>query len=436
MSGQTINQATLAAVVDRMRGRSETAGPVAPLPRYDTAFTSLPAYRQMAMQRDLAAALGLADPYYHAHQGIAGATSRIHGREIINFASYDYLGLSGDPRVADAITTAVRNCGSSVSASRISAGERGIHRQLEQALAELYSAEAAALFVSGHATAISTLSTLLGPKDIIIYDSLIHNCIAIGAQLSGAARRAFPHNDLDALETLLASERDRYDRAMIVVEGLYSMDGDGIDLARLVEMKRRWGAWLMVDDAHGLGVLGATGRGSAEHANVDAGTVDIWFGTLSKTLVSCGGYIAGSAAMIDLLKHLAPGLVYSVGLPAGQTAAALTALDIMKQEPERVLRLQENGRFFLDAARAEGLDTGASLGKGIIPVFVGDTPRAVSLATKLLDAGINAFPILPPGVPERTARLRFFVTATHSREQLAQTVSTAADLLRGLALPS
>lgn len=405
-----------------------------PTPRYDTEFTSLPAFKLMTLQRNLAAGLGLKDPYYHLHQGLAGATSLIGNRAVINFASYDYLGLNGDQRVVAAVESAVRAYGSSVSASRISAGERDIHQALEAALAAVYEAEAAVVFVSGHATAVSTIATLLGPKDLIIYDALIHNCIVVGAQLSGAARRALPHNDLDALEALLDRERDRFNRVLIAVEGLYSMDGDGPDLARLVEIKRRWGAWLLVDDAHGLGVLGARGRGIAEHLGVDPREIDVWLGTLSKTLVSCGGYVAGSTELADLLKHLAPGLVYSVGLPSGQAAAALKALELMREEPERVTRLHDNSQYFQDEARARGLDTGTSWGYGIVPVYIGDSLRTVMLAEKLLEQGVNAFPILPPGVPEQTARLRFFITAAHTREQLATAARRTAETLAALTL--
>jgi len=443
MSIRSQGKLDLGPVLGAMRSRS--GSPVAydmpdqgstPLLRYDTEFTSLPAYRQMTLQRDLADALGLRDPYYQPHQGLAGATSRMENRSVINFASYDYLGFNGDPRVVETIESAVRTYGSSVSASRISAGERDIHRALEAALAKVYEAEAAVVFVSGHATAVSTIATLLGPKDLILYDALIHNCIAVGAQLSGAARRAISHNDLDALEAVLIRERNRFNRVLIAVEGLYSMDGDGPDLARLVEIKRRWGAWLLVDDAHGLGVLGRRGHGIAEHLGVDPREIDIWLGTLSKTLVSCGGYVAGSSELADLLKHLAPGLVYSVGLPAGQAAAALKALDLMQEEPERIIRLHDNSRYFQETAQAHGLDTGTSWGFGIVPVYVGDSLRTVMLAEKLLEQGVNAFPILPPGVPELTARLRFFITAAHTREQLATAARLTAETLAALPLVS
>ncbi|KAE9421951.1 hypothetical protein Angca_008702, partial [Angiostrongylus cantonensis] len=339
-----------------------------------------------------------------------------------NFASYDYLGLNGHPEILEAVAEATREFGTSVSASRISAGERRVHRELEEALARNYSSDAAIAFVSGHAAAVSTLATLMGPKDLIIHDAVIHNCVVVGAQLSGAARRLFPHNDLDALEAILADERDQFDRVMIVSEGLFSMDGDGPDLARLVDIKQRHGAVLMIDDAHGLGPLGKTGKGIFEHQGVNPGDVDLWLGTMSKTLVSCGGYVAANSVIVDLLKHQAPGFVYSVGMPAGQAVASTKALEIMAREPERVTRLTAQSQRFLNGAKAAGLNIADAWGNGIIPVIVGDTIKTLYLAERLLTAGINAFPILPPGVPERSARLRFFINQAHTDEQIDNAV--------------
>ncbi|MDB5572022.1 MAG: 8-amino-7-oxononanoate synthase, partial [Hyphomicrobiales bacterium] len=189
---------------------------------------------------------------------------------------------------------------------------------------------------------------------------------------------------------------------------------------------------LMIDDAHGLGVLGATGRGLFERQSVNPASVDLWLGTLSKTLVSCGGYVAGSEIAIDLLKHHAPGFVYSVGMPAGAAAASLQALAIMRREPERVRRLQERSRFFQSCAAKAGLDTAKCWGAGIIPVVVGDTLRALSLSERLLERGVNAFPIVPPGVPERTARLRFFISEAHSEEEIEAAVKATAEELASL----
>ena len=395
--------------------------------RYDTAFESLPAYQQFRTQRAVSDALHLNFPFYRQHEAMAGARSVVAGKPVTNFASYDYLGLNGDPRITEAVAEAVRLWGTSVSASRITAGERGFHRELEGALADLYDAEDALAFVSGHATAISTIAALMGPKDLILHDALIHNCIVIGAQLSGATRRPFPHNDLASLDAMLGATRDRFERVLIVTEGLFSMDGDGPDLARLVEIKERFGCWLMMDEAHSVGVLGATGKGIAEQAGVDPKRVDIWFGTLSKTLVSCGGYVAGSRALVDYLKLAAPGMVYSVGMPAPAAVAAFTAIGIMRAEPERVARLQANGQLFLRLAKEAGLDVGTSWGFAVTPVIIGDSLRTVLLSERLLNRGINAFPIVPPGVPEKSARLRFFISSEHTTGEIEAAVAATAE---------
>jgi 8-amino-7-oxononanoate synthase len=401
-------------------------------PRASSSFENHPLYLNMKVQRDFAQLLQINDPYYRNHEVRAGATSVIEGRPVANFASYDYLGLNGHPEILDAVAEAARTYGTSVSASRISAGERTVHRDLETALAGVYNSDDCIAFVSGHAAAVSTLATLMGPKDLIVHDAVIHNCVVVGAQLAGSARRFFPHNDLDALEALLDDERDQFERVMIITEGLFSMDGDGPDLARLVDIKQRYGAVLMVDDAHGIGVLGATGKGVFEHQNVDPTEIDLWLGTLSKSLVSCGGYVAGNTVAIDLLKHQAPGFVYSVGMPAGAAVASTKALEIMLREPERVQRLQAQSRRFLERAKAKGLNVADAWGCGIIPVIIGDTVKTLYLAERLLQRGVNAFPILPPGVPEKSARLRFFINQSHTDDQIDEAVDATAEILAGL----
>lgn len=425
-----------AALLETMRQAPAGAKPLQTVAaarpgRRDMSFASLPAYQQLSTQRAVADAVGVNFPFYRSHDARAGARSVINGKPVVNFASYDYLGLNGHPEITQAVTDAVEAWGTSVSASRITAGERGFHQDLERALADIYDAEASLAFVSGHATAISVIAALLGPKDLILHDSLIHNCVVVGAQLSGATRRAFPHNDMAALTDILAATRERFDRVLIVSEGLYSMDGDGPDLGVLADIKEQFECWLMVDDAHALGILGKTGKGIFEMAGVDPTRIDIWLGTLSKTLVSCGGYIAGSRALIDFLKLTAPGMVYSVGLPAPATVAALTAIRLMQREPERVERLQANGQRFLRRAREAGLDVGTSWGYAVTPIILGDSLRTILLADRLLQRGYNAFPIVPPGVPEKSARLRFFLSSDHTVEDIDGVVAaTHEELMR------
>ena len=421
-----------ASLLDAVRSKftSSARRPAsAPLPSYDVSFETLAAYRELAMHRVMGEALNLSNPFHRLHDMRAGARSRIDGKDILNFASYDYLGLNGDPEIVEAVAAATRQWGTSVSASRITAGERPFHAALEQALATHYDAESALAFVSGHAAGLSVISTLMTPRDLVLLDALSHNCLVLGAKLSGATRRNFLHNDLDNLESLLASSRNKHDRAIIVSEGLFSMDGDRPDLARLIEIKERWGCWLMVDDAHALGVLGVKGGGSFEAAGVDPRRIDAWYGTLSKTLVSCGGYVAGARPLIDFLRLTAPSMVYSVGMTPQACEAARVALDLMQRRPERVARLQANGRLFLSLAREAGLNVGSSEGYAITPVIVGDSLRTVLLAERLLARGVNAFPVFPPAVPEASARLRFFLSAEHTDEEIALAVQATREEL-------
>lgn len=392
-------------------------------------FEKHPAYEKVALTAELSQKLGVENPYFKTHEASAGATTMIDGRQYINFSSYNYLGLSGDPRINAAAKDAIDIYGTSVSASRLVSGERPVQQKLEHALAKNYGVEDALVFVSGHATNVTTLGCLFGPKDLIIHDSLIHNSMLEGARLSGAARRSFPHNDYKALEGLLKDLRHQFERVVIVVEGIYSMDGDTSDLPLLVELKHRYHTLLMVDEAHSLGALGENGRGSHEHFSVPGKEVDIWMGTLSKSLASCGGYIAGSKALIDILKYSAPGFVYSVGIAPALAAAALKALEIMANEPERASQLRKQSKLFLDECRALNIPTGLSEGYDIIPVIIGSSLKASKISNQLFEKGINVQPIIYPAVEERAARLRFFISSMHTNEQISQCVKTLAPLL-------
>ncbi|WP_375461265.1 aminotransferase class I/II-fold pyridoxal phosphate-dependent enzyme [uncultured Enterovirga sp.] len=402
------------------------------MPDSATDFTTLPGYREMQTQRSFAEMFGIENPFFRVHEERAGAETRIGNRTYANFASYDYLGLNGHPEVSAAAKAAIDRYGTSTSASRVVAGERPIHGELERALASLYSAQDCVVMVSGHATNVGVIGQIIGSRDIVLYDDLIHNSVALGAQLSGATRRSFPHNDLDALEALLDAQRHQHGRALIVVEGLYSMDGDWPDLPRLIEIKRRHGAWLMVDDAHGLGVLGARGHGVAEQTGIDPRDVDIWMGTLSKTLAGAGGYVAGPSPLIDFIRTSVGAFVFSVGLSPPVAAAAHAALGILLREPERVTKLHANGGAFLAAAKRHGLDVGTSAGLAITPVIVGESLKAATLSDRLSQRGFNVMPILHPAVPERLARLRFFITSEHTIEQVEEAAQATAEEMASL----
>jgi 8-amino-7-oxononanoate synthase len=390
----------------------------AQIPEKFCRFDKFPGYEKVAIPQAAARKLGIENPYFKTHEGVADATTMIGGKPYINFSSYNYLGLSGDARVNQAAKDAIDRYGTSASASRLVAGERPIQRELEETLAGLYEVDDCIAFVSGHATNVTTISTLFGPKDLIVHDSLIHNSVFEGIKLSGATRRAFNHNDPDSLESILTEIRGNFERTLIVIEGLYSMDGDIPDLPRFIDIKQRYKAFLMVDEAHSLGVLGATGRGIREHYGLPGSAVDIWMGTLSKAFAGCGGYIAGEKALVEHLKYAAPGFVYSVGIAPAMAAASLAAIRLMHAEPERVAGLRERAAYFLEQACKLGIDTGLSQGYAVIPAIVGSSLKSTKLSQKLFEAGINVQPIIHPAVEERAARLRFFISHTHTESQI------------------
>ena len=385
------------------------------------------------MTREAAEFLGIEDPFFRVHEGIAGAETLIGNRTYVNFASYNYIGLNGHPRISDAAKAAIDCYGTTVSASRPVSGERPVHRELEQALARVHGCEDCVVLVGGHSTNVTVIGHLLDRNDLIVHDALIHNSIVQGATLSGARRVSFRHLDHQAAERLLGELRQRYTHALLVIEGHYSMDGDVPDLPSFIALARRHRAWLMVDEAHALGVLGPRGFGTADHFGVDPNDVDIWMGTLSKSLVSCGGYIAGRKDLIDYLKLAAPGFVFSVGMAPAAAAAALAALELLKREPERVRRLNDRAGLFLQLAREGGLDVGCSIGASIVPVITGSSIRAGRLAQAMFQRGINVQPILYPAVPERAARLRFFLTAEHSETQVRDAVRILLEEYRRVA---
>ncbi len=396
----------------------------------DFQFDQLPEYRRLKRTMAQFELTGVPNPYFSVHEGTVRDTTTIAGRELISFASYNYLGMSGDPAVNQAVVEAVKRYGTSVSASRLVSGEKDLHRQLESEIAEWVGTEDCIVMVGGHATNETTIGHLVGPGDLILHDALSHNSIVQGAILSGARRRAFPHNDWKELEAILSEVRSSYRRVLVVVEGVYSMDGDFPELPKFIEVKNRHQSWLMVDEAHSIGTMGKTGRGIAEHFGVSGRDVDIWMGTLSKSFGSCGGYIAGCRELIELLKYTAPGFVFSVGLSPTNTAAALASLRTLKANPQRVATLHARSALFLAEAKKRGLNTGDSNGTAVVPVITGNSLHALLLSRKMFEAGVNVQPILYPAVDESAARLRFFINCTHSESQVLYAVEHAAKALR------
>lgn len=410
------------------RPRPDTADRDVP-PEYYR-FDLYPEYLDLQRQKETLAARNIRNPYFHVLEEVSTDRTIIRGQPYVNYSSYNYIGMSGDPIVAQAAKAAIDRYGTSVSASRIASGERSVHRELEQALAGLVGAEDCVVLVSGHATNVATIGHLFGPQDLILYDTLIHNSVLQGIILSGARRVPFPHNDWEKLDQILLIDRRNYKRVLMVTEGVYSMDGDIPDLPRFIEVKKRHKAFLMVDEAHSMGVIGDHGFGIREYHDVNPGDVDLWMGTLSKSFASCGGYIAGCKAVIEYLKYTMSGFIYSVGISPPNAAAALTAAGLLRAEPERVRRLQARSRLFLELAREKGLNTGASKDSAVVPVIVGDSMVSLRLAQALFEKHINVQPILYPAVEESAARLRFFLTCLHTEDQIRHTVDEVAATLK------
>ncbi len=407
-----------------------------PAEHYDVAL--FPEYVELKRHERTLLAVAGSNPYFRVDQGdnpgtpAAPGLAHIDGRELTNFCVYDYVGMAHDPSVISATKAAIDRYGTGAGASRLVSGEKQVHGELEAALAGFLGTPASLVFVSGHATNVTTIGHLLGPGDLVVHDILAHNSILQGARLSGATCRGFAHNDWRALDTLLSGIRHTSRRVLIAIEGVYSMDGDYPDLARFVDVKKKHRAMLLVDEAHSLGTMGPTGRGIGEHASIDRADVELWMGTLSKSLASCGGYIAGSAALVEYLRYTAPGFVYSVGLSPPNAGAALAALTLLRHQPRRVARLHDLSTLFLGLARQRGLDTGLAGGTPVIPVIIGNSVKCLLLSKALFLRGISVQPILHPAVPEHATRLRFFITTNHTEANIRSAVDAVAEELAKL----
>ncbi len=367
--------------------------------------------------------LEIPNPYFQVQESVTRNNTQVQGRTLINYSTYNYLGMSGEPEISQAAKTAIDQYGTSVCASRLASGERLLHQELERELAELNGVEDCIVYVSGHATNVTTIGHLFNSQDLILYDAFSHNSILQGCALSGAKSVPFPHNNWEALDRILQEQRRYYRRVIIIIEGIYSMDGDIPNLPEFIKLKQQHKTLLMVDEAHSLGVLGKTGRGIAEFFNIEPSQVDIWMGTLSKAFASCGGYIAGSKALVNYLKYTAPGFVYSVGLSPANTAAALASIRLLKAEPERVKILQERSQQFLELAQAEGWNTSTSQNSPVIPIIIGNSLNCIQISHHLFHSGINVQPMIYPAVANNAARLRFFMSCLHTEAQIKETIT-------------
>ncbi|PQO43784.1 type I polyketide synthase [Blastopirellula marina] len=391
-----------------------------------------PEIRELETRLETFARMGVENPYFDVHERVTKDTTVIHGREMINFSSYNYIGSSGAPEVDAAAKAAIDQFGTSVSASRVVSGEKTIHGELEKGIAKFLGVEDSVVFVGGHSTNETTIGHMMNPGDLILHDELSHNSLIQGCILSGAQRRSFRHNDFEAVERMLAESRGNYRRVLIVVEGVYSMDGDYPDLPKFIELKEKYKAMLFVDEAHSIGTMGKTGRGICEHFDVDPNRVDMLMATLSKTFGSCGGYIAGRHQLVKYLKYTAPGFVFSVGIPPANAAAALASLQRLEAHPEIVAQCAANSALFLKLAKERNLNTGLGRNTPVVPVITGNSMRALKLSRNLYARGINVQPILYPAVEEKAARLRFFITSEHKEKQIRDTVDATAEELTKL----
>lgn len=351
--------------------------------------------------------------------GAQDAVVRLDGHDVLLFSSNNYLGLANHPVLKRAAAEAIERFGCGSGASRLISGSMAVHHELEARLAALKKTEAALVFPTGYHANVGVLSALMGPGDTILSDGLNHASIIDGCRLSRAEVRVYPHGDAQALTALLAACPPSGQR-LIVTDTVFSMDGDLAPLAELVELARRYDAWLMVDEAHATGVFGPHGGGLVEQAGLEE-RVDIHMGTLGKALGGIGAYVAGSRELIDWLVNRARSFVYTTGMPPAAAASALAALDLVEREPERRQRLWDNTRFLSDGLRGLGYRIGDSRSQ-ILPVIIGDARQTMALAEATLRRGVFAHGIRPPTVPEGTSRIRVTPMATHTRAQLERTL--------------
>lgn len=360
-----------------------------------------------------------ADDLYYYNQPVAemrgGARVLVKGREMGMYASYSYLGLIGHPRINAAAKEAIDRFGTGTHGVRTLAGSLTLHNELEETIAAFKGAEAAVTFSSGYVTNLTVVSTLLGRGDYVISDKLNHASIVDGCLMSGAKFLRFRHNDMEALEQRLQQIPGDATK-LVIADSVFSMDGDVIDFPKMVELSKKYGAWLMIDEAHSVGVLGRTGRGIEEHFGLE-GTIDFKMGTLSKTIPSVGGYVAGKKEFIEYLRHSSRAYIFSAAIPPAQVAAAKTAFEVILEEPWRVEKLNANSRQFIEGLKSRGFDT-LYTSTAIVPVICGSDETAFMMTRDAQHNDIFVLPVVSPAVPPGLARLRATVTAAHEPEEI------------------
>jgi 8-amino-7-oxononanoate synthase len=367
-------------------------------------------------------------PYFTPIQESEDTVVKIDGKSKVMMGSNNYLGLTHDPRVLDAADKALHKYGSGCTGSRFLNGTLDLHEKLEIAIAEFVGKESCLVFSTGYQANLGLVSGLVGRGETVFLDKLDHASIVDGAKLSQGEVVRFNHGDIAGLERKLA--RDAGKGAMVVVDGVFSMEGDIADLPKLVPVVQRYGAALAVDDAHSIGVLGPTGAGTADHFGL-AADVDLIVGTFSKSLASIGGYVAGDEYIIHYLKHHARPMIFTAALPASNTAGVLAALEILRSEPERRAALWQNTKRLQVGLRALGYDIGPTE-TPIVPVLIGPLEKTFVFWRKLFDAGVFTNPVVPPAVPPSQCRLRTSLMATHTADQIDFALEAFANIGRQL----
>lgn len=378
-----------------------------------------------------------ANRYFYLQPTVGPVNHRVtmaDGREMIMLASYSYLGLIGHPRIDAAAAAAVEEYGTGAGGVRLLTGTNDLHERLEARIAEFTKREDACVYSSGYVTNVAIITGLTGPGDLILMDKLDHASIVDGALLSGAKWRTYHHNDMDHLEKLLrkAREEDEANTILVVADSVFSMDGDVMDLPATKGLCERYGARLMVDEAHSIGSLGETGHGIEEHFDM-IGSIDLKMGTLSKSVPSIGGYLAGSRDIVDYQRHFSRPFIFSAALPPASTAAAIEAFDVIEDEPWRVHQLHRVQQAYTAGLRAQGWDTMEST-TCVVPVLVRDEGLTMDLTRMLFDRGVFVCPIVHPAVPKGSDRLRTCLMATHTDEDIAQVLGAFEESGKALGL--
>ncbi len=398
-----------------------------------TRFEDTPEFA--AFQKRLSGMEGQRNPYFVCHESPLRDTSLMDGHEVLNFGSYNYVGMSGRPEVMEAAKAAIDKYGTSASGSRLLAGEKSLYQELEREIAEWKHAEDALVLVGGHSTNVTIVGNFCGKDDLIVYDAISHNSVQEGCRLSGATSKPFPHNDVEALESILRTQRHKFAKVLIIVEGAYSMDGDIAPVPAFVALKKQYGCFLMVDEAHSACVIGRTGGGVDEYFNLSPDDVDIKMGTLSKGLGACGGYLAGRRVLIEYLRYNLPGFVFSVGISPPLAAATMASIRALRTHPEIMESLARNIRVFIEEAHKRGLNTCLAKETAIVPILVGRDEDAFVLSTALGDMGVFVPPAVYPAVPKNKARLRFCVISEHRPEQIIHALDLLVKVAAELNIP-